>query len=47
MDASADIHRYAYFMAREGYLVNAQGNGMSDIGWHYSTLQSGRSTKQN
>ncbi|KAF1830951.1 hypothetical protein BDW02DRAFT_601217 [Decorospora gaudefroyi] len=34
MDASSDIHRYAYFMARPGagMLVNGQGNGLSVIG---------------
>ncbi|KAL5114957.1 hypothetical protein ACEQ8H_007129 [Pleosporales sp. CAS-2024a] len=36
MDKSSDIHRYAYFMAREGLLINAQGTDMSDIGRHYT-----------
>lgn len=36
MEDTGDIHRYAYFMAREGLLVNSQGNGLSDIGSHYT-----------
>jgi hypothetical protein len=36
MDDSGDIHRYAYFMAREGLLINAQGNDMSEIGRHFT-----------
>jgi hypothetical protein len=36
MDDSEDIHRYAYFMAREGLLINDQGNDMSDIGRHFT-----------
>jgi hypothetical protein len=36
MDDSGDIHRYAYFMAREGLLINSQGNDMSEIGRHFT-----------
>jgi hypothetical protein len=36
MEDTGDIHRYAYFMAREGLLVNNQGNGLSDIGSYYT-----------
>jgi hypothetical protein len=36
MDGSEDIHRYAYFMAREGFLVNGEGSGMSDVGRHFA-----------
>lgn len=36
MDGSNDIQRYAYFMAREGLLINAQGNAMSEIGKHFA-----------
>ncbi|KAF1914088.1 hypothetical protein BDU57DRAFT_541452 [Ampelomyces quisqualis] len=32
LEASGDVHRYAFFMAREGFLVNAQGNGLSEVG---------------
>ncbi|KAH7406333.1 hypothetical protein DE146DRAFT_609219 [Phaeosphaeria sp. MPI-PUGE-AT-0046c] len=35
MDASGDIHRYAYFMARENSLVNPEGNGLSELGKHF------------
>jgi hypothetical protein len=38
LDASGDVHRYAYFMARPGYLVNAGGDGMSDVGRAFATV---------
>ena len=38
MDASDDVHRYAYFMARpgDGLLVSGDGNGLSAIGKEYN-----------
>ncbi|KAL6712369.1 hypothetical protein ACN47E_000246 [Coniothyrium glycines] len=40
MDASSDIHRYAYFMARpgSGLLVNDAQTGLSDVGSFYHHL---------
>jgi hypothetical protein len=50
MEDSGDIHRYAYFMAREGLLVNNQGTGLSDIGSHFTywrRTDGGFTTKSN
>ncbi|KAH3987826.1 hypothetical protein HBH98_238890 [Parastagonospora nodorum] len=50
MEDSGDIHRYAYFMAREGLLVNNQGTGLSDIGSHFTywrRANGGFTTKSN
>lgn len=35
MDASADVQRYAYFMARENLLVSSDGTGMSELGKYF------------
>lgn len=37
LDGSADVHRYAYFMATvgEGFLINDNGDGLSDLGKAY------------
>ncbi|KAI8937966.1 hypothetical protein NX059_005647 [Plenodomus lindquistii] len=37
LDASSDIHRYAYFMATtgNGFLINAKADGLSDLGMAY------------
>jgi hypothetical protein len=38
LEASAVVHRYAYFMARPGFLINQAGDGMSEIGRAWATL---------
>lgn len=40
MDETADIHRYAYFMAAqgEGLLINGKGSGLSSVGVHYLNM---------
>ncbi|KAF2027029.1 hypothetical protein EK21DRAFT_30664, partial [Setomelanomma holmii] len=35
LDASDDIHRYAYFMTQPGMLINPQGDGLSAVGQYY------------
>lgn len=35
LDASADVHRYAWFMAREGSLLDERGRDLSEIGRHF------------
>ncbi|KAH7078651.1 hypothetical protein BKA63DRAFT_248603 [Paraphoma chrysanthemicola] len=37
LDEQPDVHRYAYFMAAPGLLVNPLGNGLSEVGRHYAT----------
>jgi len=37
LDSQSYVARYAYFGVFEGYLVNANGNGLSDIGEAYAT----------
>jgi len=41
MDASNDIHRYAYFMASPGSLVNPEGTDMSELGVYYNMKKTG------
>ncbi|KAF9698854.1 hypothetical protein EKO04_003294 [Ascochyta lentis] len=38
LDASSDIHRYAYFMANigDGFLIDNGGSSLSNIGTHYT-----------
>ena len=36
MDAQEDVHHYAYFMDAPGVLIDAAGDGMSDIGVVYN-----------
>ena len=38
LDASSDIHRYAYFMATkgDGFLIDNGGTSLSNIGGHYA-----------
>ena len=38
LDASGDIHRYAYFMATkgDGLLIDNAGQSLSNIGSHYT-----------
>lgn len=40
LDASSDIHRYAYFMAgtADGLLIDRSGGSLSNIGSHYNYL---------
>jgi hypothetical protein len=38
LEASAVVHRYAYFMARPGFLINQAGDGMSEAGRVWATL---------
>ena len=40
MDSTSYVERYSYFMAAEGVLVNAAGNGLSDIGSTFATYTS-------
>lgn len=40
IDASRDIHRYAYFMAAPGILISPDGKGLSDLGKKYTTFNS-------
>ena len=38
LDASGDVHRYAYFMATtgHGFLIDNGGHSLSNIGSHYT-----------
>jgi len=37
LDATNDVHRYAYFMTTigDGFLINDAGTGLSDLGMAY------------
>jgi hypothetical protein len=45
LDDQPDVHRYAYFMAAPGLLVNPQGNGLSEVGRHYATWRKPKSAR--